>query len=193
MKAFRVGFIASLSFFIILGIFTTTLGFYPPPKGQKMPEYPKYPTVNYTDPNYQSELQKYDVEMKKYDTDLKKYQEGQKTFAKDKIIPYARNVFVGWIMVILGIELVGLVVSSAGYQLVGGGWAFSGVWAILFGPIGSLLWYANTLIASFTRQAEQEYSTDPVLQAVAISCIVAVIAMSGVGIFLEKAKRPFIA
>jgi hypothetical protein len=194
MKAFRIGFIATLSFFIVVGIFSATLGYYPPPKGEKMPEYPTMGKYDYNDPDgYKKASDEYQKKSDKYSEDLEKYQEDQKSFVKKKIVPYARNVFVGWVLSIALIEIIGLVVSAAGYQLAGGGWAFAGFWTIFLGPLGSILWYVNTLISSFARQADQDFSTDPILQALAITCFVAVLLMTGVAIFLERTKRPFVA
>ena len=47
MNGFRIGFIGTLSFLMFVAVITGTLGYFPPPEGPKMPEYPKYEATPY--------------------------------------------------------------------------------------------------------------------------------------------------
>ncbi len=191
MKAFRVGFIVSLSFLLLLGVVTGTLGFFPPPKGPKPPEYPKYPTTSYTynDPQYTKQQQEYNNAMKKYDDDTKKFQEEQKNFTQKSIVPYARNIFVAWIGVVVLFEILGLLLVQMNSSIVGGGFAFTGFWAVVFGPIGGLMWYASALVSSFSRTSSQEFSSDPVLQAICLASLAGAVVLAVAGFFLESKNK----
>lgn len=193
MKAFRVGFIVSLSFLLLLSVITGTLGFFPPPKGPKPPEYPKYPTVSYNDPQYAKQQQEYADGMKKYSDDQKLYQDSQKNFTQKNIIPYARNVFIAWIAFVVLFEIIGLLFVQMNSSLVGGGFAFTGFWALVFGPVGGLMWYASALVSSFARTSSQEFSSDPVLQAISMASIMGALALSVVGFVLENRNKPLFA
>ena len=140
--------------------------------------YP-YPVVN-----------KYSEDLKKYDEDMKVYKNTQKVFIKDKIVPYVRNIFVGWIAIVILFEALAIFFIKIGSDLVGSGYAFSGVWAIIFGPIGGLIWYASALISSFSKQAEQEFSSDPVLKAVTWASIIGVVVLTLLGNFLYGKMLP---
>lgn len=195
MKAFRVGFIVSLSFLLLLSVITGTLGFFPPPKGPKPPEYPKYPTSSYTynDPQYAKQQKEYSDAMKKYDDDTKTYQDSQKNFTQKNIIPYARNVFIAWIAFVVLFEIIGLLFVQMSSSLVGGGFAFTGFWALVFGPVGGLMWYASALVSSFARTSSQEFSSDPVLQAICLASIIGAAVLSAAGFVLESKNRPLFA
>lgn len=191
MKAFRVGFIVSLSFLLLLAIITGTLGFFPPPKGPKPPEYPKYPSYNSSDQAaYTKQQADYAEASKKYDEDTKAYQDQQKSFTEKKIIPYARNVFIAWIGIVVVFEIIGLLFVQFNSSLVGGGFAFTGFWAVVFGPIGGLMWYASALVSSFARTSSQEFSSDPVLQAICLASFMGALILSAVGFVLENRNKP---
>jgi len=178
MRAFRIGFILTLSLLIILTVITLTLGFFPAPAGPKTPEYPSYSSQSssrYNSDEYKEKAQQYQEEMKKY-------QDEQENFVKDKVIPYARNVFVSWIVLLLVFQVIGLVLSKFGSALVGAAYAFSGVWAILFGPIGGITWFVTSLISSFSGRSEETFSVDPIFQAVGITCLIGVAVLTILGV-----------
>lgn len=168
-----------------------TFGFYPAPKGAKMPESPAYPTYNYGDSATLAKQQaEYNTKQQKYQDELKTYQNQQKTFIQNKVVPYARNVFVGWIAAIVLFEIVGLLFIKMSSSLVGSGFAFSGFFAVVFGPIGGLLFYVSWLVSSFSRGADQQFSSDPVFQAISVASLVGVVALAAVGYILELKNKP---
>lgn len=193
MKAFRIGYITTFSFLLILTVFSATMGFYPAPKGQKMPEYPvsTNTTYDYNDPvQVQRQQAEYKAQQDKYQSDLKSYQEQQKTFIQDKVVPYARNVFVVWITAVVVFEIIGLLFIKMGASLVGAGFAFTGFFAVIFGPLGGLMWYVSYLVSSFARGADQQFSSDPLFQAIAVTSIIGAIALAVVGYILERFNKP---
>ena len=170
---------------LLLSVFTFTIGYYPPPEGPKKPDYPTYSpppsllqslqgttqsTYQYPDSGYQSELER--------------YQEDQKTFIKDEIIPYARTVLVGWVSMIVVFEIVGVLLVKIGQSLVGGAYAFTGVWAIIFGPIGSLFWFVSSLVSSFAGRANQDYSFDPIMKTLALTFIFGSVLLTLLGLVI---------
>lgn len=187
LSAYRVGYVITLSFMLIASMFTFTLGYYPPPEGPKRPEYPTYSPgpiplmqslqqIPYQYPQ-QGDYDKYQRELKQYEAD-------QKNFIKDKIIPYTKRVLVGWILVIVLLEVIGLILTNAGQSFVGGAYAFSGVWAVIFGPIGSLVWFLSAIVSSFAGRANQDYSADPVLKAVSVALIFGSVVLTVFGLIL---------
>jgi hypothetical protein len=77
-----------------------------------------------------------------------------------------------------------------GSTLVGGGFAFSGFWAVVFGPVGGLMWYVGTLVSMFANTANQSYSADPLMQTISITSFAGVVVLSVVGFFMESKNRP---
>lgn len=181
MRLFRVGYVVTLSFLIVLSVIMLTFGFYPTPKGPKAPEYPSYSDLSVT---YDSEA--YRQRQQQYDQKQKVYQAEQKNFLQDKIVPYARNVFVFWIVMLLITAALGAAIARFVSELVGAGFAFSGVWAVLFGPLASLIWFANSLVRSFGRRAEQEFTVEPLLQAVGLTTLFSVVILAVVGVLLFR-------
>lgn len=198
MKAFRIGYIVTFSFLLILMMVSMTVGFFPAPTGPKRPEYPKYDSSasrlqlqqnSFDNGSLNTNQDSYSAQMDEYENQLKIYEEEQKTFMQAKVIPYARNVFVVWLVLIIIFEAVGLLLSQAGDDLVGGGFALSGVWAVVFGPIGCLLWFVNSLVASMGTRVEQEYTLEPIWQALGITSLLGVVALLLLGLILSGAFR----
>jgi hypothetical protein len=192
MKAFRVGFITTLSFLLVTAVVAGTLGFYLPPQGEKAPEYPlnNYPSYNNSDTvEYQQQRALYQQQQQAYQDQLKSYQESQKTFVQDKIIPYTRNVFILWILAIVIFEITGLLLIGMSSSLVGSGFVFTGFWAVVYWPIGGIIWYVNSIVSGFAGRANQEFSSDPLLQAVSLVSIGAVVLLSIVGLILERRNK----
>lgn len=195
MKAFRIGFITTLSFLLVLSIVTGVLGFYPAPQGEKAPEYPTntYSSgFDFNSAEYQTQQAENAKKQAEYQENLKKYQESQKTFLQDKIIPYAQTVFVIWIAAIIVFEIIGLVLVTMSSNLVGSGFAFSGFWAVIFWPIGGIMWFASSLVSSFGGRANQQFTTDPLLQAVCIISVCGIVILSVVGYILELKNKPLL-
>lgn len=195
MNGFRIGFIAALSFLLVVAVFSGTLGYFPPPEGPKAPEYPDYSdlspfsqTLNILNPGQvqqfdqaqpvPQEESEYDKAMKEYDKAREKYEEEQKTFVEKEIIPYARNVFVAWIGIQTLFVLIGILFIKINSDLVGSGFAFSSVWTIFFLPLGGIIWYASVLISSFATRAEETYSADPILQAIMWTSVAGVLLLT---------------
>jgi len=203
VNGFRIGFIASLSFLLIIAVFAGTMGYFPPPEGPKAPEYPNYTDYQFLsqplnllnqnqiqqtpiDTSYESE---YDKALREYNEAREAYEEEQASFVEEKIVPYARNVFVSWIVLQTVFVLIGVFFIKINSELVGSGFAFSSVWTILFLPLGGIIWYANLLISSFAMQAEKTYSADPILQAVMWTSIAGVLLLTIFGSILYGAIR----
>lgn len=191
MKAYRVGYILMLSFLLVLFIVSLTLGFYPAPKGPKAPEYPtynSYDSSSYNRNTYGSGsnygYDSYSEKMKQYDQDRKDYEAEQRTFVKRKVLPYVRNVFVFWIIVLGLFQVVGLFLARMGADLVGGAFSFSGVLAVLFGPLTGLIWFANATVQSFSGRVEEQLSLDPLWQALTIVSLLGIIGLTVVGLML---------
>lgn len=196
MNGFRIGFIAALSFLLIIAVFSGTLGYFPPPEGPKAPEYPNYSDLMpYAQPLNvlnQAQVQQfgqtqpvvppvesdYDKAMREYNEAREKYEEEQSTFVEREIIPYARNVFVAWIGLQTLFVLIGILFIKINSDLVGSAFAFSSVWTIFFLPFGGIIWYASVLISSFAVRAEETYSTDPILQAIMWTSIAGVLLLT---------------
>lgn len=193
MKAFRVGFILTLSFLLVMAVFSGTIGFYPPPKGLERPEYPTPSTdiIDYNDPaayerQQAEQRQKYD----EYQVQVDAYEKQQKTFTQEKIVPYAQTVFAGWIIAVVLFTIIGLIMVQLGSTLVGGGFAFSGFWAVVLGPVGGFMWYAGTIVSRFANTANESYSADPLMQTICITSTVGIVVLSAVGFILESKNRP---
>lgn len=192
MKLFRIGFVLTLSLLLILMVGSITFGFFSAPEGPKRPKYPSYSSSSSFGSSSLSNPRNsaYSTNLKKYEEESKKYEEEQKDFVKDKVVPYTRNVVVAWLILLIAFEAIGVVLTKFGSPLVGAGYAFSGVWAIFFGPIGGLIWFANSLVSSFSRQAEATFSIDPILQAVGIVSLIGVVALTALGIIFYGKIRP---
>ncbi len=188
MKLFRIGFVLTLSLLLILMVGSITFGFFSAPEGPKRPSYPSYSnsssfgSSSLNNSNSAANLKKYEEESKKYQEESKVYQEEQKNFVKDKVVPYTRNVVVAWLILLVAFEAIGITLTKFGSPLVGAGYAFSGIWAIFFGPIGGLMWFASSLVSQFSTQAEASYSVDPILQAVGVVSFIGVISLTALGI-----------
>ncbi|HEY4694636.1 MAG TPA: hypothetical protein VIH52_01580 [Candidatus Nanoarchaeia archaeon] len=189
MRAFRIGYILSLSFLLILTVVTLTFGFYQPPSGPKAPEYPDSSSSLYdssgdlSDDVYQRRLDERDKQLDEYDAKQKIYEEQQKTFVKDKVVPYARNVFAFWVVMAVGFQVIGLLLSKFRSPLVGAAFSFSGVWAVILGPLGGLLWFVNSLVSSFATQAEQEFTTESIFQTIGLISLLGVALLTTLGLF----------
>ncbi|HVZ11578.1 MAG TPA: hypothetical protein VG965_00980 [Patescibacteria group bacterium] len=186
-KSFRIGFIVTLSFMLILMVVATTIGFFPPPTGPKAPIYPTYPTgstLTYGTTLNSPEETKYQNDMKKYQDDQKSYQDEQKNFVKDKIVPYAKGVLSSWVLAIIIFEVVGILLVKFGSPLVGSSFAFVGFWAVLFGPLGSFFWLVGSLVSSFAGRANQDYSLDPIFKMLAIVLLLGCVVLTLLGIFM---------
>lgn len=183
MRAFRIGYILTFSFLLVLMVVSMTFGFFPAPTGPKAPTYPT--SSSYSDPSYSQNLAQYDKQQKQY-------QDSQKSFLQEKIVPYARNIFVSWIILLIMFQIFGMLIGYWGSGLVGAGFSFSGVWAVIFGPLGGLLWFANSLVASLGRSAESQFNADPIYQAIGLTCLVGVIVLMVLGIFLYGRVKQFL-
>lgn len=189
MKAYRVGYILMVSFLLVLFVVSMTLGFYPAPKGPKAPEYPKYDS--YSDSSYSRDpygsdygYDSYSNKMKQYEEDKEDYEAEQRSFVRKKVIPYVRNVFVFWIIILGLFQVVGLFLARMGADLVGGAYSFSGVIAVLFGPFTGLIWFANSTIQSFSGRSEEQVILDPLWQALTVVSLLGVIGLTVVGLIL---------
>lgn len=186
MRAFRIGYILTLSFLLILTLVMLTFGFYPAPTGPKMPEYPNYAsdsTDSYDPTAYQRQMNEYTEAQETYKAQ-------QSTFMQDHIVPYARNVFVIWILSLVVFQVVGLILIRSVSDIAGAAFSFSGVWAVIFGPLGGMLWFASSLAASFGARADQTYSAEPIFQAIGIISLLGSIILTVLGIILMKKHTP---
>jgi hypothetical protein len=179
MRAFRIGYILTVSFLIVLTVVTLTFGFYSAPTGPKAPAFPSSTSLG---SDFSSEA--YQTQYEQYQKDRDRYEAEQKNFLKDKIVPYARNVFVIWIFILLTFQVAGMVLSKYFSGMIGAAFSFSGVWAVIFGPLGGLLWFVSSLVSSFGARAEEEFTVVPIFQAVGISGLVGVLVLTLAGIIL---------
>ncbi len=190
MKAYRVGYILTLSFLLVLFVVSATLGFYPAPKGPKAPEYPKYDSYGSSSGSYNdyynsnSNYDSYNDKLKQYDEDMKDYEAEQKSFMRKKVIPYVRNVFVFWIILLAAFQVVGLFLAKMGADLVGGAFAFSGVLAVVFGPFTGLIWFANSAVSSFSGRSQETFSLDPLWQALTLTSFLGILGLTVLGLLL---------
>jgi len=196
MNGFKIGFIVSLSFLLVTAVYAGTLGYYPAPEGPKAPEYPDYGSLSpYSQPlNVFNQTQpqqlnlpvqsEYERELEQYQKDLDAYKAEQETFVDREIIPYVRNIIVAWIIIHTLFVLLGILFIRLKSELVGSGFAFSSVWTILFLPLACTMWYVNLMISSFSRQAEQAFSIEPIFQAVMWTSIAGVVVLSIFGSML---------
>ncbi len=192
MRAFRIGYVFTLSFLLILSVLMLTLGYYRAPVGPKAPEYPTSTTTpampstttsdTITSMDYTSPYTEYEKAKKQYDQD-------QKTFLQDKIVPYARNVVVFWVLMLVLFEVAGVILVKQFSEVVGAGFAFSGVWAVIFGPFGGILWFVNSMVSSFGNRANQTVSADIIFQSVGIMALLGVIAMTATGFYFFRKAR----
>lgn len=188
MRAFRIGYVVTLSFLLLLMVITLTLGYFPPPQGPKAPEYPsssRYPSssgTSYDSTDYSNQQRTYNERKKQYDED-------QKRFLQDKIVPYTRNIFVSWIFMLVLFEVIGIVLVRSISEVVGAAYAFSGVWAVVFGPFGGLLWFINSIVSNFGTRAEQKISTETITTSIGMSALLGVIVLTTLGIFYFKNMR----
>lgn len=187
MRAFRIGYILTLSFFLVLLVITLTLGYFSAPKGPKAPKYPS--SSSYMDSSSSSyDRNEYSKMYEQYKKERQKYEKEQKTFIQDKVVPYVRNVFVGWVVLFLLFQVIGLVLAKFGSALVGAAYSFSGLWAILFGPLSGLVWFVGSIVSgmvtSFGSEAESEFTVRPIFQAVGLTSLVGVIVLTALGVLL---------
>lgn len=189
MRAFRIGFVFTLSFLLILTILMMTLGFYPAPVGPKAPEYPTSTTTSVYPSTTTASPDDYTKKYAEYDQAKKQYDQDQKTFLQDKIVPYARNVVVFWVLMLVLFEIAGVILVKRFSEVVGAGFAFSGVWAVIFGPFGGILWFVNSVVSSFGSRANQTFSADIIFQSVGIMALLGVIAMTATGFYFFRKAR----
>jgi ABC-type multidrug transport system fused ATPase/permease subunit len=163
-------------------VVTNTFGFFPAPEGPKAPEYPSSSSLYNFGDDSTSRTSEYNARYQEYQKQQDQYQNEQKNFVQDKVVPYARNVFVVWVVLLIAFQVVGLTLTKYGSPLVGAAYAFSGVWAVIFGPIGGLLWFVNSLISSFSSRADQSFTVEPIFQGVGITTLIGVVVMTVLGI-----------
>ena len=178
MRAFRIGYILTLSFLLVLSIVTLTFGYFPAPTGPKPPEYPTYSSTN-----------AYQQQQDAYTAQEKIYQQQQKNFTQDVIVPYAQGVFLGWIIFLVIFQVLGMIFVKFLSVQVGAAFSFSGVWAVLFGPLGGLLWFVDNLVSSFANTASNSFSANPIFQTVGIASVIGVIVMTIGGIFVFNLSK----
>src|SRR3989344_482250 len=173
MRAFSIGYIITLSFLLVLTVSSITLGYFGPPKGPIPPEYPStslnmgYNQLSFpTAPIFGQQNQfgafpatptsgnSYQDKLRKYEEDKKNYDEEKKVFMQEEMVPYIRNIFVAWIMIFVIFEVTGLMFAKFISTLVGAAYAFSGAWAVIFGPLWGITFTVSSLVASLTRQSE---------------------------------------
>lgn len=189
MRLFRLGYVFTISFFLLLAIVTLTFGFYQAPAGPKAPAYPSItPSYSMASPSSFNDAE-YQRQMEDYQKKQTQYQEDQKHFLGQKVVPYARNVFVFWIVVLFAIVALGVLLAYLGAELAGAGLAFTGVWAVLFGPLGCMVWFAQSLVRSFGGKAEEDFSVTSLLQAVGIASGLAVLVLLILGVLLFRERR----
>jgi hypothetical protein len=188
MRAFKIGYVLTLSFLLVLMVVTLTFGFFPAPSGPKAPTYPS--SSSSSDSLYgssssssRSSSSSYYKELQQYETDKAKYDKEQKNFVKDKVVPYTQGVFISWIVILLIFQIAGLLIAKFWASFIGAAYSFSGVWAVIFGPLGGLIWFASSLVSSFSGRAEETFSVDPILQGVGLTCLFGVALMTAAGIF----------
>lgn len=176
---------------------SVSFGFFSPPTGQKAPVYPEYPSsvtnssldLPQGSTEYKVASTKYSQDLENYKVAKKQYDQGQKGFVQNKIVPYARNMFIGWVFVLTLLAVVGLVLAKFASELVGAGFMFTGVWVAIVGPLGGLVWFANSLVSGLARQAEAEFSLDQLFQAIGLTTIIGVIILSIIGIVLFPKRK----
>ena len=194
MRAFRIGYILTLSFFLVLMVLTLTFGYFPAPNGPKAPKYPSSTDYTYSSDYNTSKYEnsEYQKSMKQYEEARDKYEKEQKTFIQDKVVPYVQTVFVAWIILFLLFQVIGLVLAKFGSAFVGAAYSFSGLWAILFGPLSGLVWFVSGLVTSLSGQAEEEFTVRPIFQAVGVTCLVGVIVLTALGVlFFSQVRKMF--
>lgn len=172
MRAFRIAYILGLGFLLFIMVITLTIGFFPPPTGPSSPQYP----------SFSSEGSAYESTYKAYDKERARYGEEQQDFVGDKIVPYVRNVITAWIVTFVVFIIAGMFFARTYSEIVGAGFAFSGVFAVVFGPIGSLVWLTSSLVSAYSGRAAQEYNTDSIAQAAGITTLLGVITLTLLGI-----------
>lgn len=135
---------------------------------------------------YQDPAQiEYQQKMDQYNKDVKKYQEDQKNFMSEKIVPYVKNVLILWIVMLVLFELIGLGLVKLGSTLTGSAFAFTGVWAIIFGPIGMSIFLMNSLVSSYASRSEQPVSVESIFQTTGFVGLAGVVILTVAGVFFE--------
>lgn len=129
--------------------------------------------------------QEYQQKMDQYNKDVEKYQNDQKNFMKDKIVPYVKHVLVLWIVMLVAFELIGLGLVKIGSTLTGSAFAFTGVWAIIFGPIGMSVFLMNSLVSSYASRSEQPVSVEGIFQTTGFVGLAGVIILTVAGVLFE--------
>ena len=123
--------------------------------------------------------------MEQYNKDLKSYQEDQKNFMSEKIVPYVKHLLVLWVILLVLFELIGLGLVKIGSTLTGSAFAFTGVWAIIFGPIGMSIFLMNSLVSSYASRSEQPVSVEGIFQTTGFVGLAGVIILTIAGVLFE--------
>jgi hypothetical protein len=185
MKAFSIGYIVTLSFLLVMTLLFATLGFYPAPVGPKSPQYPNtsYSTSNMS----QEEIERQASRLAAYDRERKKYDEEQKTFASKHLLPYSRNVIVGWIGILVILQIIG-VLFLRHTPHVAGAYAFTGVWAVIFGPFVGTALIAGSVISTINASQAEPVPLDSFYKTVTFFGVLGCVALTTIGMrFLTPA------
>ena len=168
-------------------VVTIMIGYFPPPVGPKPPEVPGYtiPTTNDTS-QYQKQ---YDSYTKAQTT----YKVKQKKFVQDKIIPYAKNIAISYLVFSITFEVLGVIIYKFASKLVGAAYVFSVIWAILVSPFASVSFFVNTLVSSLGSQTQIDYNADSIFQAVGITSVFGVAVLTVLGIIFFPRKKKIIS
>ena len=211
MKALSIGYVLTLSFLLVFAVATITAGYFPAPIGPKAPEYPDTSTLDYNIsplsalstqsqpvqaqafPSYENPQNSYQKSLSEYKAQKKQYEEDQKNFIEAKMIPYVRNVLVAWILVFVLFEVIAMVIAKLSSAVVGAGYAFSSVFAILFLPFWGSIFAINSLVSTLSQQADRTFSIDPITRTVGIVSLLAVVVLTIAGmIFFGGFKMTFL-
>ncbi len=182
MRAFNIGFIASLSFLLVLSVMFLTLGFYLVPQGPAYPVYPSTQPSSYnTDGSYTNEQ---NAVYAKYDSDVKKYEDESKGFMKDRFLPYIQNVFVGWVIVLMFFEIIAIICAKFISPVVGGAYAFTGVWAVFGGPIFGMILMSVFGFSNVPTSEETASAIEAMYKMVGIASLLGSAVLTVIGLKL---------
>lgn len=148
-----------------------------PNNGMPMPD--PYYYNNFRESDYQRRLQQ-------YEKDREKYEEDKADFINDEVVPYVRNVFMIWLVAVIAFELAGILLIKIGSVLTGSAFAFTGIWAVIFGPISGAIFLMNNLASSYLRRGDEQINVESIFQAVGIVGLLGVVVLSAAGYFLEN-------
>ena len=130
----------------------------------------------------------YEKQYEQYQQQMEKYNKEQKTFMQDEVVPYVRTVFVIWVVMFLLFQVIGVLLAKFGSAMVGAAYSFSGLWAILFGPLSGIIWLVGSvaigMVSSFGGEAEAEFTVRPIFQAVGLTSLIGVIVLTALGVLL---------